>query len=129
MEEGFAEYRGLLANLGKQGFGGLEKCQSINREIAQYVDVMIGNEEDFTACLGFEIEGVDENLTDLDVSSFQNMIKKAVATFPNFKATATTAGIVMMNRGARKNDTGLMIAGAGYILSKPSQVPATERES
>ena len=73
-----------------KGFGGIEKCREINRKIAKYVDVMIGNEEDFTACLGFEIEGADENLTDLDVSSFQKMIKKAVAEFPNFKATATT---------------------------------------
>ncbi len=71
-------------------FGGLGKCREINREIAQYVDVMMGNEEDFTACLGFEIEGADESLTDLDVGSFQKMIAKAVAEFPNFKATATT---------------------------------------
>ena len=73
-----------------KGFGGLEKCREINREIAQYVDVMIGNEEDFTACLGFEIDGADENLTDLDVGSFQQMINKALVDFPNFKATATT---------------------------------------
>jgi 2-dehydro-3-deoxygluconokinase len=73
-----------------KGFGGLEKCREINREIAKSVDVMIGNEEDFTACLGFEVEGADENLTDLDVSSFKKMIEKAVAEFPNFKATATT---------------------------------------
>ena len=32
--------------------GGKEGAQKINRNIAQYVDVMIGNEEDFTACLG-----------------------------------------------------------------------------
>jgi len=73
-----------------KGFGGLEQCQKINRAVARHVDVMIGNEEDFTACLGFEIEGVDENLTDLDVGSFQRMIEKATAEFPNFKATATT---------------------------------------
>ena len=40
-----------------KGFGGLDKCREINREIAKYVDVMIGNEEDFTACLGFEVDG------------------------------------------------------------------------
>ncbi len=88
-----------------KGFGGLEKCQEINREIAQYVDVMIGNEEDFTACLGFEIDGADENLTDLDVGSFQKMIKKAVADFPNFKATATTMRGV---KSATVNDWGAM---------------------
>ena len=88
-----------------KGFGGLEKCREINREIAQYVDVMIGNEEDFTACLGFEIEGADENLTDLDVGSFQQMISKAVADFPNFKATATTMRGV---KTATVNDWGAM---------------------
>ena len=51
---------------------------------------MIGNEEDFTACLGFDIEGADENLTDLDVGSFQKMINNVVAEFPNFRAAATT---------------------------------------
>ena len=73
-----------------KGFGGIEQCQKINREIAKHVDVMIGNEEDFTACLGFEVEGVDETLTDLDASSFEAMIENAVKEFPNFKATATT---------------------------------------
>jgi len=66
---------------------------------------MIGNEEDFTACLGFEVEGADENLTELDVGSFQQMIKKAVADFPNFKATATTMRGV---KTATVNDWGAM---------------------
>ena len=73
-----------------KGFGGLDKCREINREIAKYVDVMIGNEEDFTASLGYEIEGTDENLTELEVSSFEKMIAKVVADYPNFRATATT---------------------------------------
>ncbi|MEI8207168.1 MAG: sugar kinase, partial [Kiritimatiellales bacterium] len=86
-------------------FGGLKKCQEINREIAKYVDVMIGNEEDFTACLGFEIEGADHNLTDLEVGAFQKMIARAVKEFPNFKATATTLRGV---KSATVNDWGAM---------------------
>ncbi|MGI9243941.1 MAG: PfkB family carbohydrate kinase, partial [Verrucomicrobiales bacterium] len=69
---------------------GHAKAQEVNREIAKYVDVMIGNEEDFTACLGFEVEGVDENISGIEVANFKNMIEQAVAAFPNFKATATT---------------------------------------
>jgi 2-dehydro-3-deoxygluconokinase len=88
-----------------KGFGGLKRCREINRKIAEYVDVMIGNEEDFTACLGFEVEGADENLTDLDVGSFQKMIKTAVKQFPNFKATATTMRGV---KSATLNDWGAM---------------------
>ena len=73
-----------------KAIGGLEKAQEVNREIAKYVDVMIGNEEDFTACLGFEVEGVDENISNIEIDAFKNMIKSAVAEFPNFKVTATT---------------------------------------
>lgn len=70
--------------------GGIEKAREVNRKLAQYVDVMIGNEEDFTASLGFEVEGVDENLSNLETDSFKKMILNAVEAFPNFKAAATT---------------------------------------
>jgi 2-dehydro-3-deoxygluconokinase len=71
-------------------FGGLKRCREVNREIARHVDVMIGNEEDFTACLGFAVEGVDENISTLPEESFKKMIHSALAEFPNFKVTATT---------------------------------------
>ncbi len=51
---------------------------------------MIGNEEDFTASLGFEVEGVDENLAALQVDKFAAMIAKAAAAYPNFQVIATT---------------------------------------
>ena len=63
-------------------------CPEVNREIAKYVDVMIGNEEDF-ACLGYEVEGVDHNLSKLDPSAFKSMIEKVVADYPE-QAVATT---------------------------------------
>ncbi len=70
--------------------GGLEKAREVNKEIAKYVDVMIGNEEDFTACLGFEIEGNDANLKELNLDAYKKMINEAAKTYPNFKAVATT---------------------------------------
>jgi len=73
-----------------ESIGGQAKCQEVNREIARHVDVMIGNEEDFTACLGFEVEGVDENISKIEVDAFKAMIEKVLAEFPNFQATATT---------------------------------------
>ena len=73
-----------------KSIGGQKRAQAVNKEIAQYVDVMIGNEEDFTACLGFHVEGADENLLHIDVTAFKKMIETAVKTYPNFKATATT---------------------------------------
>jgi 2-dehydro-3-deoxygluconokinase len=73
-----------------KSIGGQKRAQEVNKEIAKYVDVMIGNEEDFTACLGFHVEGADENLLHIDVTAFKKMIETAVKAFPNFKATATT---------------------------------------
>lgn len=70
--------------------GGKEAAQKINRKIAEYVDVMIGNEEDFTACLGFEVEGLDEHISKIDPANFKKMIETAVKQFPNFKVAATT---------------------------------------
>jgi 2-dehydro-3-deoxygluconokinase len=73
-----------------KSIGGQKRAQEVNKEIAKYVDVMIGNEEDFTACLGFEVAGADEHLLHIDVGAFKKMIETAVKAFPNFKATATT---------------------------------------
>jgi 2-dehydro-3-deoxygluconokinase len=69
---------------------GVEKAQEVNREIAKHVDVMIGNEEDFTASLGFAVEGVDESISEIETAAFKQMIERAVAQFPNFKVAATT---------------------------------------
>jgi 2-dehydro-3-deoxygluconokinase len=73
-----------------KSIGGQKRAQEVNLEIAKSVDVMIGNEEDFMACLGFRVEGADEHLLHIDVTAFKKMIETAVKTFPNFKATATT---------------------------------------
>ena len=73
-----------------EAFGGKQKAQELNREIAKYVDVMIGNEEDFTACLGFEVEGNDAELKQLNLDGYKKMINEAARAYPNFKAVATT---------------------------------------
>lgn len=73
-----------------EGIGGQNKAREVNKRIASYVDVMIGNEEDFTACLGFEVEGVDENISNIDIDKFKKMIEQAIKAYPNFKVTATT---------------------------------------
>lgn len=70
--------------------GGKEKAQEVNREIAKYIDVMIGNEEDFTACLGFEVEGNDANLKSLNIEGYYKMLGEVVKVYPNFKVIATT---------------------------------------
>ncbi len=92
--------------------GGLEKAREVNKEIAKYVDVMIGNEEDFTACLGFEVEGNDENLSKLNLEGYKKMIGEAVRAYPNFKVAATTLREV---KTATVNDWSALVYADGEI--------------
>ena len=73
-----------------KSIGGKAKAQEVNKEIAKYVDVMIGNEEDFTACLGLTVENIDESLANINVSEYRRMINTAVEHFPNFKVIGNT---------------------------------------
>jgi len=99
-----------------QSIGGQAKAVSVNRELAPLVDVMIGNEEDFTAALGFEVEGQDEHISKLDVRNFQRMIERAVAEFPNFKVVATT---LRNAKTATINDWGAVCFAAGEFFEAP----------
>src|SRR5690349_694919 len=72
-----------------KSIGGQKRAQEVNKEIAKHVDVMIGNEEDFSACLGLEVEGTDEGLSNLEIEAFKKMIQKAVKLYPNLKVIAT----------------------------------------
>jgi 2-dehydro-3-deoxygluconokinase len=73
-----------------QDIGGQQKARQVNRAIAPYVDVMLGNEEDFTAALGFEVKGMDKGYSKLDPANFKKMITEVVKEFPNLKVVATT---------------------------------------
>ena len=90
--------------------GGQQKAKEVNRQIANLVDVMIGNEEDFTAALGFEVEDLDEECSKLDPSNFKKMIREAVKHFPNFKVVATT---LRNAKTASINDWGAMVYADG----------------
>lgn len=73
-----------------KSIGGKKRAQEVNRELASYVDVMIGNEEDFTAALGFEVEDLDENHSKLDPENFRRMIENVIGTYCNIQVVATT---------------------------------------
>jgi len=73
-----------------KSIGGLKKAQEVNREIARHVDVMVGNEEDFTASLGFGVKGSEAGSGTADSAAFKAMIEVAVKEFGNFKVAATT---------------------------------------
>ena len=73
-----------------KSIGGKNKAQQVNRQLARLADVLIGNEEDFSAALGFPVTGLDENHSRLDPSSFNAMMEKVAIDFPNLAAIAVT---------------------------------------
>ncbi len=97
------------ASLWKE-FGGKARAMEVNRKIASLVDVMIGNEEDFSAALGFEVPGLDAECSKLDPSNFKKMIAEVVKEFPNFKVVATT---LRNAKTAGKNDWGAVLYTGG----------------
>jgi len=102
-----------------KAIGGKKRAVEVNRELVSQVDALLGNEEDFTAALGFEVEGVDENLSKLDAANFQRMIERVLKEFPNLKIVATT---LRNAKTATRNDWGAVCYYEGKLYQ------ATTRE-
>lgn len=84
-----------------RSIGGQSAARDVNRRLAPLVDVMLGNEEDFTAALGFEVEGLEPGLSELDPANFGRMMKAVSAAYPNLGLVATT---LRAARTASRND-------------------------
>ncbi|WP_433047648.1 sugar kinase [Dactylosporangium sp. CS-033363] len=105
-----------------KAIGGQERAREVNRRLAGLVDVMIGNEEDFTACLGLEVPDTDIHAGALDSANFRTMIAAAAEAYPNFQVVATTLRGV---HTATVNDWGA-IAWAGGEFAEATHRPALE---
>jgi len=86
-----------------KGIGGSAKAREVNRELAGLVDVLFGNEEDFSVALGFEVDGVDETHSTLPAAAFKAMIGRVCEQFPNVQVVATTLRVA---HTATRNDWG-----------------------
>lgn len=73
-----------------KSIGGKAKAQEVNRDLARKVDLLLGNEEDFSAMLGISLEGVTEEFGELPIASYETMLREVAAAYPNLKMVATT---------------------------------------
>lgn len=94
-----------------KAIGGKKRAQEVNRSLARLIDVMIGNEEDFSAALGFEVPGMDEHISKVEAESFQRMIERVVKEFP-FQVVATT---LRRAETATRNDWGAICYADGQF--------------
>jgi 2-dehydro-3-deoxygluconokinase len=73
-----------------KSIGGKVKAQEVNRELVRKVDLLLGNEEDFSAMLGFEIRGLGEDFAELPIAGYAEMLREVAAAYPNLKLIAST---------------------------------------
>jgi len=99
-----------------KSIGGKSKAQEVNRRLAPLVDVMLGNEEDFTAALGFPVSGLDEQLSKLDSAGFKRMIETVVQEYPTLGVIATT---LRHAKTATQNDWGALCYSGGSFFEAP----------
>jgi len=101
-----------------RSIGGQARAREVNRSLMPLVDVLFGNEEDFSASLGFELEGVDHAFGELPTASFRKMIGAVVATYPNITTVATT---LRTARSANVNGWGAICYHEGAFYEVPQR--------
>jgi 2-dehydro-3-deoxygluconokinase len=101
-----------------KGIGGKAKAQEVNRELVRKVDLLLGNEEDFSAMLGIELEGVTEDFGELPISSYEKMLREVAEAYPNLKMVATT---LRTAHTASRNAWGAMAIYEDEIVYVPQQ--------
>jgi 2-dehydro-3-deoxygluconokinase len=73
-----------------KSIGGKPKAQEVNRELVRKVDLLLGNEEDFSAMLGVHVKGVGDDFAELPIASYEEMLREVAASYPNLKLIAST---------------------------------------
>lgn len=66
-----------------------EEAQEVMKDLMQYVDVCIGNEEDASLCLGFTPKGLDVSSGKLDAKAYEQIFKEMKEEF-GFEIVAST---------------------------------------
>jgi 2-dehydro-3-deoxygluconokinase len=98
-----------------KSYGGKKQAQLVNRQLAAYVDVILGNEEDFSAALGYDVHGVGDEFSNLASENFQAMIEVVLQDFP-FQVVATT---LRKATSATRNDWGAICYCDGKFYEAP----------
>jgi 2-dehydro-3-deoxygluconokinase len=96
-----------------QDIGGSERAVEVNRSLAGLVDVLFGNEEDFTAALGYDLAGADDAYSELETESYAAMLERVTADYPELKVVATSLRTV---RSATVNDWGGLCWAGGRVV-------------
>lgn len=108
-----------------KAIGGKPRAQEVNRDLVKKVDVLFGNEEDFSAMLGIKATGAGEDFAELPVEGYAQMLQDVAAAYPNLKVIAAT---LRTAHTASMNDWGAIALGSeGLQLVKQTPVQIFDR--
>jgi len=101
-----------------KSIGGKAKAQEVNRELVRKVDLLLGNEEDFTAMLGVKVKGVGEDFAELPIAAYEEMLREVAASYPNLRLVASTLRTAY---SASRNAWGAIALYQDQIVHVPQQ--------
>lgn len=93
-----------------------EDAQAAMVDIMPYIDVIIGNEEDFETMLGIHADGTDENFSKIDPESYRGVAQKVMDKYPNVQCVGTSLREV--TSACLNNWRTVMMTRKGYFVSR-----------
>lgn len=101
-----------------------EELSAAFKRVAELADILIGNEEDFQLCLGFQ--GPETGGKDLagKIENFRTMIQEVRKAYPGVQACATTLRQVV---SANEHLWGAVLAADEWYVEEPRPIPVLDR--
>jgi 2-dehydro-3-deoxygluconokinase len=106
-----------------QAAGGMAKAQEVNRRLVPLADVLLGNEEDFSACLGFDLPAIAAPAGTLETTAFRQLIAQVTGTYT---AAAVVAATLRVVRTATVNDWGAVAWSRPDGFTEPNPILGLE---
>ncbi len=98
-----------------RSLGGEAQARKVNWELVPLVDVVVGNEEDFSAALGYSLPGANESFTDFHAGAFKDTLAQVARELPS----AVIAVTLRRARSATRNDWGALCYCDGRFFEAP----------
>lgn len=93
-----------------------EEARAAAEQLMPYIDVILGNEEDFDTMLGIKAEGTDENFSSIDPQNYRKVAEKVMEKYPHIQAVGTSLREV--KTALLNNWQGCMMTRNGFFVSR-----------
>lgn len=93
-----------------------EAARAAAESLMPYIDVILGNEEDFDTMLGIKADNTDENFSSIDPMNYKKVAEKVMEKYPHIKVVGTSLREV--KSALLNNWQGCMMTRDGFFVSR-----------